>query len=115
MRITGVEPTDLFTGSAGRPLQIIRVTVVGEPGDHPLHSSVRVEGNGISQPSPFRIDRDEKDEARTVEVGVQVADYHRPGTNVPVTVIGGTGPERSEIDALVIVPDPAGTMWMGVP
>src|SRR5262245_23943686 len=112
MRITGVESTDLFTGGAGRPLQIIRITVTGEPGDHPLHSTVRVAGNGISQPEPFRIERDGEDETRTVGVGVEVADYHRPGTSVPVTVLGETGPERSELTAMITLAEPGWTMWM---
>jgi hypothetical protein len=73
---------------------------------------VQVAGNGISQPSAFRIDRDEKDETRTVEVAVQVADYHRPGTTVPVTVIGQTGPQRSAADAMITVAEPGWTMWM---
>ena len=30
MRITGVESTDLFTGTTQRPLQVIRVTLVND-------------------------------------------------------------------------------------
>ena len=50
MRITGVESTGLFTGSAGRPLQIIRVTVAGTPGDQPggTQGSLLVGGPGIA-------------------------------------------------------------------
>ncbi len=55
MRITGVESTSLFTGSAGRPLQIIRVTVAGTPGDQPggAPGSLLVGGPGIGSPGPF--------------------------------------------------------------
>jgi alpha-mannosidase len=125
MRITGVESTDLFTGSAGRPLQIIRVTVTGEPGDLALAGTLRVEGAGISQPEPFRVEKAEKAEpaqARTVEVGIRVADHHRPGTQVPVTVIAQAGDARAEGQrageyraehaAMITVAEPGWTMWM---
>jgi alpha-mannosidase len=98
MRITGVESTDLFTGSAGRPLQIIRVTV---DGDQP--ATVRVAGPGIETPAPARPGGN---------VAVSVADHHRPGTQVPVTVIAEAGDTRVEQDAMITVAEPGWTMWM---
>src|SRR5580704_17134358 len=59
MRITSVAGTDLFGGSAGHPLQIVRVTVLDDrppQGAPPLAVTVRVEGPGVSTPVPVRLD-----------------------------------------------------------
>jgi alpha-mannosidase len=103
MRITGVESTDFFTGSAGRPLQIIRVTAEG---DGP--ATVRVAGPGVETPVPASLGED---------VAVRVADYHRPGTQVPVTVIVEAGDARqnsgrAEQSAMITIAEPGWTMWM---
>ena len=103
MRITGVESTDFFTGSAGRPLQIIRVSVEG---DGP--ATVRVAGPGVETPVPASLGEG---------VAVRVADHHRPGTQVPVTVIVESGDPRAgqqrvEQSAMVAIAEPGWTMWM---
>jgi len=120
MRITGVESTDLFMGSAGRPLQIIRVTVTAQAVDLPA-IEVRVAGSGVESQQPGRIaEAPSADDtagggpepSRTVDVGVRVADHHRPATAVPVTVIAQAGDQRAEQQATVTVAEPGWTMWM---
>ncbi|HEY6792185.1 MAG TPA: glycoside hydrolase, partial [Trebonia sp.] len=114
MRITGVESTGLFTGSAGRPLQIIRITLEGTPGDQPGGSpgSLLVAGPGIESPGPFGMEMPPPGESRAAEVGVAVGDQHRPGTQAPVTVVAQAGDARAEHSALITVAEPGWTMWM---
>ena len=123
MRITGVESTDLFMGSAGRPLQVIRVTVTAETGPLPA-IEVRVAGPGVDSPQPARTtgaagdpasapgDPAGPESSRLVDVGIQVAGHHRPGTDVPVTVIAQAGDQRVEHEAMITVAEPGWTMWM---
>jgi len=56
MRITGVESTDLFQGSASRPLQVIRVTVEGtDPAEVGTPASLVIAGPSVDTPVPFGI------------------------------------------------------------
>ena len=57
MRIAGVESTDLFVGTAQRPLQVVRVTVVNDgPGIAPdTPAFVHVQGPGVRNHGPFGI------------------------------------------------------------
>src|SRR5215469_3189977 len=98
MRITGVESTDFFTGSAGRPLQIIRVSAEA---DGP--ATIRVAGPGVETPVPASLGEG---------VAVTIADHHQPGTQVPVTVIVEDGQQRAEHSAMITVAEPGWTMWM---
>ncbi|HEX4833202.1 MAG TPA: glycoside hydrolase family 38 C-terminal domain-containing protein [Trebonia sp.] len=116
MRITGVESTDLFTGSTGRPLQVIVVTVEGGPGGSG-GVSVRVAGPGVESPGPAGAGEIPPGEARAVEVAVRVADHHRAGTSVPVTVIAQAaqsagGQVRASREAMITVAEPGWTTWM---
>ena len=74
MRITAVEATELFGGSAQRPLQIIRVTVrndsAGQPGT-PVQ--VRVDGAAVSTPRAFGMELPEPGGERAAEVAVHLA------------------------------------------
>ena len=120
MRITSVEPTELFAGTPGRPLQVIRVTVSG---DGP--ATVRIEGAGVSTPEPAAVPGLSGGQ-RTVEVGVQIAAPYQPGSSRPVTVIAeapakrdgeeGTGRRagggRAEAPAEITAAEPGWTMWM---
>src|ERR1700758_3029587 len=102
MRITGVESTDLFQGSAVRPLQVVRVTV--EPAgdsDAGAPATLRIVGAGAATPGPFGMTLPVAGESRSYEVAVAVTGV--PGTELPVTVIAETAAARVE---------PAGTMWM---
>src|ERR1700733_9249095 len=89
MRITGVESTDLFTGSggtSGRALQVVRVTVEAtEGGEAGAATTLRVMGAGADTPHPFVLTLPEPGESRACEVSVAVTGS--PGTRLPVTVI----------------------------
>ena len=123
MRITGVESTDLFTGSSdssgaagagqsGRPLQVVRVTVeatsAAEAGE--AAARLRVMGAGADTLRPFGITLGEPGDSRTGEVSVAVTGA--PGTEVPVTVIAEAAAARTEHAATVTVAEPGWTMWM---
>src|SRR5258707_10231255 len=110
MRITGVESTDLFTGTAQRPLQIIRVTVENTgpgmigPG---VPVTVRVDGAGVSTPAPSTITGLAAGEARVAEVPVEFSAPHRAGSTRPVSAAAETGGPapvtRAQIPAEVTV------------
>ncbi len=111
MRITGVESTDLFVGTAQRPLQVIRVTLVNE-GPAAASAQVSVQGSGVRDPGPFGITDLEPGEAQAFEVPVQVAAPYQPGSmrRVTVTADGQTGRQQAEAD--ITVAEPGWTMWM---
>lgn len=79
MRITSVEATDLFTGTAQHPLQVVRVTLVN---DEPEATTARigVQGPGVRDPGPFGTDELGPGEERTFEVPVDVAAPYHPGS-----------------------------------
>ncbi|HEX8005764.1 MAG TPA: glycoside hydrolase, partial [Trebonia sp.] len=113
MRITGVESTDLFLGSASRPLQVVRVTVegTGEAGPGP-EASLRIEGPGVATPDRVRITAPAPGESHDHDVPVEVAAHFPPGTARPVTVIAETATDRTEHAADITVAEPGWTMWM---
>jgi len=124
MRITGVESTDLFTGSgatSGRALQVVRVTVEAtETGEAGAAATLRVMGAGSDTPHPFVVSLPEPGQSRACEVSVALTGP--PGTRLPVTVIAepvladGVLPDgragRAELAASVTVAEPGWTMWM---
>jgi alpha-mannosidase len=125
MRITGTESADLFAGTRQRPLQIIRVTVtnqgpgmVAEPG---LPVAIRVDGPGVSTPAPATLTGLEPGGTYTVEVPVEFAVPHQPGSPRPVTVTAEAAPPggpaatagtRVQAQAEVTAAEPGWTMWM---
>src|ERR1700740_3387092 len=98
MRISDVTSTDLFGGTAARPLAIVRVTLTGDdPGPPPGPVTVRVEGPAVTTPHPAAADAPGPGEQVKVEVGVEVAAPHTAGSPRQVTVIAedsgpGAGP-----------------------
>ncbi len=115
MRITAVEATELFTGTAERPLQIVRVTLAGD-GDVPAavpgagtHDatgtrdatgagtgalvSVRIEGPAVRTPRPAEAAYPDPGTEHTVEVGVELAAPVTEGSSRTATVIAEYGPE----------------------
>jgi alpha-mannosidase len=111
MRITGVESTDLFQGSAGRPLQVIRVTVepTGSDGEG-RPATLRIEGAAAETPLPFGMTVPAPGESRSCEVAVAVTGA--PGTELPVTVIAETAAGRTEHAARITAAEPGWMMWM---
>ena len=114
MRITSVESTDLFVGTAQRPLQVVRVTLVNE---EPAAASARlsVQGAGVRDRSPFGINDLSPGEERTVEVPVEIAAPYQPGSTRRVTVTADSEAGRTSRDeavADITVAEPGWTMWM---
>ena len=111
MRITRVQSTDLFTGSAGRALQVVRVTVEAtESAEESVTAHLRVMGAGAGTPELFGITLGKPGEGRTGEVSVAVTGS--PGVELPVTVIAEAGGRRAELAASITIAEPGWTMWM---
>ncbi|HEY3734276.1 MAG TPA: glycoside hydrolase [Streptosporangiaceae bacterium] len=116
MRITSVEPTELFTGTVGRPLQVIRVTVVNDGPrmlrDRAAAAAISVEGAGVSTPEPAAVSGLGPGGQRTAEVGVEIAAPYQPGSPRSVTAIARTPDGRTEQTAEITAAEPGWTMWM---
>ena len=111
MRITGVESTDLFVGTAQRPLQVVRVTLVNE---EPGAASARlgVQGAGVRDPGPFGINDLNPREEKAFEVPVEIAAPYQPGSTRRVTVTLESEAGRAQAEADITVAEPGWTMWM---
>jgi alpha-mannosidase len=111
MRIVSVESTDLFVGTAQRPLQVVRVTLVN---DEPGTASARlgVQGAGVRDPGPFGVNDLNAGEQKAFEVPVEIAAPYQPGSTrqVTVTLEGEAGRVQAETD--ITVAEPGWTMWM---
>src|ERR1700722_11272166 len=111
VRITEVESTDLFTGSAARPLQVVRVAVAAtEAGEAGATVSVRLAGGSVETATPAEVTRGGPGETRTAEVSV--AATGSAGVSLPVTAICETAGARVTSDAAITVSEPGWTMWM---
>ena len=111
MRITSVQATELFGGTAQRPLQIVRVTVAApaEPGlAGPVQ--VRVAGAGVSTPQAFSMEIVGGEQ--TAEVGVVIAPPYQPGSPRQVIAIAEGNGERAELAAEIRAAETGWTMWM---
>ena len=114
MRIAGVESTDLFVGTAQRPLQVVRVTVVNDgPGSASETSAfVHVQGAGVRNQSPFRITGMSQGDEETFEVPVEFSAPYQPGSTRRVTVTLETETGHSQTEADITAAEPGWTMWM---
>jgi alpha-mannosidase len=116
MRITEVVSTDLFSGSAARPLQIVRVTLVNDgPGmisDPAGQVTVAVHGAGVVTPEPVMVTRLYHGEQRTVEVPVGIAAPAAPGSARRVTAVAQSATGHWQVSGQITVADPGWTMWM---
>lgn len=115
MRITSVAGTDLFGGSTGHPLQLVRVTVLDDrppQGAPPMAVTVRVEGPGVSTPVPVRLDLAQPGAEQVAEVGVDIAAPAVPGSPRQVTAITEGGGTRAAQAAAIRVAESGWTMWM---
>ncbi len=114
MRIAGVESTDLFVGTAQRPLQVIRVTLEhdGPGGAGEAAATVNVEGPGVRNPGPFRINQITPGEPQAFEVPVEIAVPYQPGSTRRVTVTVDSQAGRVQADADITAAEPGWTMWM---
>src|SRR5215469_7569038 len=114
MRIVQAQSTPLFVRTGRGPCQVVRVTVAGgPPGDPtpaPVH--VRVEGPGVTTPTPARIDELPPGEERAVEVPVTITAPHGPGSKLGVTVIAEGPGTRAEQAGEITAAEPGWTIWM---
>ena len=111
MRIVTVESTDLFVGTAQRPLQVVRVTLVNEE-PAATSATIGVQGPGVRDPGPFGINELDPGEERAFEVPVEIAAPYQPGSTRRVTVTVDSHGERSAAEADITVAEPGWTMWM---
>ena len=118
MRITAVEATDLFIGSAAAPRQVVRVTLSGP---RSMPALVRVEGPRVRTPEPVRADPGAGDV--TVEVGVTFSAPAPEGSALGATVVveaadashGSDGSDSTILelcDTRLTVAETGWTMWM---
>src|SRR5216683_879070 len=116
MRITEVVSTDLFAGSAARPLQIVRVTLVNDgPGmisDPAGQVTVGVHGAGVVTPEPVMVTKLYHGAQRTVEVPVEIAAAAAPGAARRISAVARSGTGHWEVPGQVTVAEPGWTMWM---
>jgi alpha-mannosidase len=114
MRITSVESTDLFVGTAQRPLQVVRVTLENDgPANGPgSTATVHVRGAGVRNAGPFRVSEMSPGEQHTVEIGVEVAAPYQPGSTRRVTVAVDSQSGLVQAEADITVAEPGWTMWM---
>jgi alpha-mannosidase len=114
MRIAGVESTDLFVGTAQRPLQVVRVTLENDGPGSALDgtATVYVQGPGVRDPGPFGITGLNLGERKDFEIPVEITVPHQPGSTRRVTVTAETGSGRTQAEADITVAEPGWTMWM---
>ncbi len=116
MRIVSVESTDLFAGTAQRPLQLIRVTLVNEGASMlatpAMSAAISVRGPGVRDPGPFGISDMNPGEQKAFEVPVEIAAPYQPGSTRQVTVTVTSDAGRTQAEAGLTVAEPGWTMWM---
>jgi alpha-mannosidase len=116
MRITEVASTDMFAGSAARPLQIVKVTLVNDgPGmisDPAGQVTVGVHGAGVVTPEPVMVTKLFHGEQRTVEVPIEIAAPAAPGGGRRVTAVARSATGHWEVSGQITVAEPGWTMWM---
>ncbi|WP_051939478.1 glycoside hydrolase family 38 N-terminal domain-containing protein [Phaeacidiphilus oryzae] len=122
MRITAIEATDLFVGTAAAPRQVVRVTLTGGPaGDgggpgqrvgEPVR--LRIEGPAVRTPEPAEVPAPAPGEERTAEVGVELAAPVLEGATRPVTVIAETaeGQRAAQAEERITAAVPGWTMFL---
>jgi alpha-mannosidase len=116
MRIVSVESTDLFAGTAQRPMQLIRVTLVNEGvamlATPAMSAAISVQGPGVRDPGPFGISDMSPGEQKAFEVPVEIAAPYQPGSTRQVTVTVTSDAGRTQAEAGLTVAEPGWTMWM---
>ena len=116
MRIAGVESTDLFVGTAQRPLQVVRVTLENDA-PRRTAATVRVQGPGVRDQGPFRITEMSPGERQTFEIGVEVAAPYQPGSTRRVTMAVESESGLTSAESGITVAEPgvdyfcAGPVW----
>ena len=115
MRISGIESTDLFRGSAALPLQVIKVHLVNVgPGAAGVQDTVLVsiDGPTVSTPEPEPVTGLELGAEATAEVAVAIAAPAQPGSTRHVLVRASGPSASSELPAVITVAESGWVMWM---
>ncbi|HEY2549212.1 MAG TPA: glycoside hydrolase family 38 C-terminal domain-containing protein [Streptosporangiaceae bacterium] len=116
MRISAVSSTDLFTGTAARPLQIVRVSLVNDgPGlirDPAAVVRVEVTGGGVSTPEPARLTGLQPGAEVVAEIGVQVAMPAAAGSVRQVSAVASGQQASATARGQLVIAEPGWTMWM---
>src|ERR1700728_3321085 len=115
MRIIGVESTDLFVGTAQRPLQVVRVTLESDRcgGGPETQATAHVEGPGVTEHGPLRITENlSHGDHAAVEIPVELTAPYHPGSTRHVTVTVESQAGRAQAEADITVAEPGWTMWM---
>ena len=116
MRISGLTSTELFRGTAARPLQVVRVRLVNDgPAAGPQDRvTVRVDGAGVSTPEPEELTGLQPGEERIAEVGVEIAAPAQPDSvrHVRASASGPDGTPAAELAGEIKVAETGWVMWM---
>jgi alpha-mannosidase len=117
MRIAAVAATELFTGTALRPAQVVRVTLAGHGPDAAAQAgqpvTVTVAGPGVSTPDPAVTRCPGPGQEAAAEVAVEIAAPAAPGSTRQVTAAAALhGGQRAELPAAISVAEAGWTMWM---
>jgi len=114
MRITGVDSTDLFGGTAAEPRQIVRVRLVNAgPGmitDRTQAATVQIEGPGVGTPEPAVITGLVPGADVTAEVAIETT--AGPGTSLPVQATVSWAGGSTSLPAAIASAEPGWVMWM---
>jgi alpha-mannosidase len=116
MRISRVSSAEIFSGTASRPLQVVRVWLVNDgPAaltDPAAAVTAQVHGAGVSTAQPAVLSGFGPGSEQVAEVGVQVATGVTVGTARPVTAVAEWEHGRAEAAGTLTVAEPGWTMWM---
>lgn len=114
MRITGVDSTELFTGTAAQPRQVIRVSLANAGQDvvtDPLAAvTVEVSGRDVATPEPVVLTGLAPGSEHIAEVAIAAAG--RPGARLPVVATISWPGGSARLAAAVTVAEPGWVMWM---
>ena len=115
MLISSVESTDLFTGPADKPLQIVRVRLANSGPAAATRGSanvtVTVRGRDVGTPQPAVLPAPPPGGEASAEVGVEVGTA-QPGSTLAVLVTADWPGGSTEFAADITVAEPGWTMWM---
>jgi alpha-mannosidase len=116
MLISGVESTELFTGPADQPLQIVRVgltnTGPGAATGGPADVTLTIRGRDVGTPQPAVISAPAAGGEVTAEVAVDVAAGVQPGSTAAVLVTAVWPGGSTELAGDITIAEPGWTMWM---
>jgi len=114
MRISGVDSTDLFGGTAAQPRQIVRVQLVNAGPDlvSDPHTVIAVEVTGQHAGTPDPVVVSGLTAGAEVSVEVPVVTGAPPGTAVPVLATAAWPGGRAEQPGTLTIAEPGWVMWM---